>query len=339
MLVGLLTDLTAVNSIYRGLPILGLQERGHRLRLGMDGAKLQLDALHGCDVVHVHRYHDPATRKAASMWRQTGTGVVWDNDDDLTDVPGRPRDRVAGGALKSQEAHVSVKSMLGIAHVVTTPSRVLAEQYRAWGAEHVEVVENFLPGDYDVGDPPPPHSGVTIGWTAGEEHHYDMVQLGIRDTLIALLGEHPDVRVASIGLELGIPDERYRHRRLVQYKDLARHVAAFDIGIAPLADIGFNRARSNVKLKEYAAAGVPWLASPLGPYLGLGERQGGQLVADDGWHAALTRLITDARRRRKLAKRGLKWAAGETAAGNIEQWERALTLAVERAGSAPARAR
>ena len=40
-----------------------------------------------------------------------------------------------------------------------------------------------------------------------------------------------------------------------------------------------NRARSNIKLKEYAAAGACWLASPIGPYVGLGEKQGGRLVA------------------------------------------------------------
>jgi glycosyltransferase involved in cell wall biosynthesis len=331
MLIGLLTDLRTVNSIYRGLPILRLQERGHELRLGMDGGRRRLEELRGCDVVHVFRAQDPELQRAATAWRAGGTGLVWDNDDDLTDVPGRTRTKLAGGALRSQEARTNMTRMLRIAHVVTTPSAVLAERYREWGAEHVEVVENFLPQEYPVDDRPRPRDGITIGWTAGEEHHHDMVKLGIRDTLMRLLEQHADVHVASIGLDLGIPHERYRHRRLVQYADLSRHVAEFDVGIAPLADIGFNRARSNVKLKEYAAAGVPWLASPIGPYAGLGEREGGQLVADDEWHAALDRLVRDARRRRKLAKHGRKWAERQTLAVNIAQWERALTLAAERA--------
>ena len=64
-----------------------------------------------------------------------------------------------------------------------------------------------------------------------------------------------------------------------------------------------------MKLKEYAAAGVPWLASPIGPYAGLGEQQGGRLVADDRWYEELVRLIEKPRERRKLAKRGAKWVA------------------------------
>ena len=126
-------------------------------------------------------------------------------------------------------------------------------------------------------------------------------------------------------------EERYRRQPLVQYRELADHVATFDVGIAPLDDIPFNRARSSVKVKEYAAAGVPWLASPIGPYRELGEKQGGRLVVDDRWHEELQRLILDGRARAKLAKRGRKWASGQTVAANLKEWEAVLAEAIERA--------
>ncbi len=106
-------------------------------------------------------------------------------------------------------------------------------------------------------------------------------------------------------------------------------IASFDIGIALIDDIPFNRARSDVKVKEYAAAGVPWLASPIGPYAGLGEKQGGRLVADDDWFAALDRLVRKERERHKLAKRAASWAREESLERNLHRWEAVMVEAAE----------
>lgn len=332
MRVGLLTDLTAVNSAYRGLPILWLSDRGHTVCQGMEGTRRRHEALFGCDVVHIHRYHDTATRQLAKDLRAAGTAIVWDNDDELLDVPGKRKK----DALRSQEARSGMRAMVQLAHVVTTPSAVLAAHYRELGAAHAEVVENYLPAYYKLDGPVPERTGVTIGWTAAEEHRYDLAHFGLREILMQLLETHADLRIAGVGLELGLPSDRYHGKGVVQYPELARHVAEFDVGIAPIADIPFNQARSNVKVKEYAAVGVPWLASATGPYLGLGPKQGGLLVPDDGWHAALDRLVRDARLRRKLSARGLKWASGQTVAANLGVWERALSIAVQEAGRAGA---
>ncbi|HYV17378.1 MAG TPA: hypothetical protein VE972_15300, partial [Conexibacter sp.] len=234
------------------------------------------------------------------------------------------------GALKAQRARAGIRRMLELAHVVTTTSPALAEQYCAWGAARVRVVDNFLPARYAVSTSPPREDHtVTIGWTVGAEHRHDLLALGMRETLKDLLAAYAHVRVVSIGLDLGLSCAGYRRQGLVQYGELADHVAGFDIGIAPLDDIPFNRARSSVKLKEYAAAGVSWLASPIGPYAALGERQGGRLVPDGAWYRELERLVLDARARGKLAKRGRKWAAGQTVAANLAVWEDVLAEAVE----------
>src|SRR5262249_10043216 len=127
--------------------------------------------------------------------------------------------------------------------------------------------------------------------------------------------------------------ERSSHVSVVSMMDLTREATSFDIGIAPLADIPLNRARSNIKLKEYAAAGLPWLASPTGPYAGMGEKQGGRLVADDRWCEELLRLVDKERDRRKLAKHASKWVAGETLERNAHRWEELFAETVERVRS------
>ncbi len=79
--------------------------------------------------------------------------------------------------------------------------------------------------------------------------------------------------------------------------------------------------------------GVPWLASPIGPYAGLGEKQGGRLVPDDRWYEELERLLGDERARRKLARRGVKWGNGQRLRRNMDGWERAVRRALERAST------
>ncbi len=310
-----------VNSVYRALPLLLLRQQGADVRLDAEGAGMVAGRLRDCDVVHVFRYHDHATRRAIRALREGGAAIVWDNDDDLS----------SPNKLRSQQTHAQLVEMLQLAHVVTTTSPVLADQYRAWGAAEVHVVENYLPDYYAAERPPRADGTLTIGWTATGEHAYDLKALAIRETLQRVLDEHPHVHVVSAGLQLGLPRGRYTYTEVVQYQELARYVGSFDVGIAPIADIPFNRAKSNVKVKEYAAMGVPWLASPIGPYAGLGEKQGGWLVPDDRWHDELERLICDERARRKLAKRGVRWADGQRLRRNMDGWEAAVRRATERA--------
>lgn len=326
-------DQRHVNTSHRCFePASALIERGHDVIVLREGDGARTDALpDGADVLLVHRLHSANVLRTARALAHEGAAFVWDNDDDLTDVPPNPRGSVRRGGLRSQHTAAELAGALGLADLVTTPSADLAQRFRDGGAQAVTVVENYVPDAFArVGRPT--HDGVTIGWVAGYEHIYDLRELGLRDVLRRVLDERPDVRVVSIGLDLSLERDRYRYMPMVHYAELPQLTAEWDLGIAPLADVSFNRARSNCKLKEYAAVGTPWLASPVGPYLGLGEGEGGRLVADDEWHAALLRLLDNPRERAKLAKRGRKWARGHAMSRNVKRWEAALGEAVRRRG-------
>lgn len=323
MRIAIVTDIHQLNSWYRAFPLLELHQRGHEVHLDTNGDEIVFEQLRRFDVVHIYRYWEPHVVKVARKLREAGVGIVWDNDDDLTTGNAGTANAVKKNALRSQHIRAGMMRMLQLANIVTVPSETLAAQYREWGAADVRVVENYLRPDY-AASAVPRHPGVTVGWTACAEHEHDMKHFELRAVMRRLLDAHPELHVMSVGIDLALPPERYTRFPIVEYRDLASHVARFDIGIAPIADIPFNRARSNVKVKEYAAVGVPWLASPIGPYAGLGEKQGGRLVPDDRWHEELSRLIGDARARRKLAKRGLKWARGETAVAGAAEWERVM---------------
>lgn len=337
MHIHLVADPALVNTNYRGYqPLMALERaRGHEIDLPRLGEPRQgLQRLQGADAVLIHRYNDPDLLQTVERLRAGGVGVVWDNDDDLTAIPrSNPNFKRFGGAAAKARIRANLTAIVRAVDVVTTPSERLAEQYRRLGARDVRVLENFLPSEF-AGVKPRKHDGLTVVWLAGLEHQVDYQQLRLKRTLEQLLDEHADLRVLSIGLGLGLPTDRYEHVRQADFLELAQVMSAGDIGIAPLCDIPWNQARSNIKVKEYSAAGLAWLASPVGPYLTLGEREGGLLVPDDGWRAALDGLIRDARRRSKLAKRAAKWAKGQSIDKHVRLWESALADAAQRARTA-----
>jgi glycosyltransferase involved in cell wall biosynthesis len=326
------------NGFYRGTgPMTAMEQlRGHRVRrLSLDDAQPPIADVRDVDLLFVHRFSDERAQKLVREAKAHGAAVVWDNDDDIGSIPkGTIAYREFGG-IQWERRLAGMRRIFKAVDLVTAPSAGLAQRLRDLGAPRTEVVENHLPDQFLQKDARP-HGGVTIGWVAGLEHGLDADRLPIRASLQRLLDERPDVRVVTFGLGLGLKSERYTAVDVVPLFELCRRLADFDVGIAPIADLDFNRARSNIKLKEYAAAGVPWLASPIGPYAGMGEREGGRLVPDDRWYDELARLIDKPRERRKLAKRGRKWVEGETLTKHAGTWDAVLSGAVARARGAAA---
>jgi glycosyltransferase involved in cell wall biosynthesis len=320
-----------VNSNYRAYhPLDALARRGHELLQNERGRPLPAKVLLEVDVVHVHRETTPEMLVVARELREAGVGLVWDNDDDVTAMPRSNPLYARYGGARSRDMLAGVRKIVRLADIVTTPSEVLAEQYRELGATDVRVLENYLPRQF-LKVRNAKHRGVVIVCLAALEHQVDYQQLQLRETLLRLLDAHREVRVVSFGLGLGLRHERYENGKAIPFLDLVRRLSFADVGIAPLADIQWNRARSNVKLKEYGAAGLAWLASPVGPYRGMGEQQGGRLVPDDRWYEELERLVVNARERRKLAKRAAKWAKEQGIERYADRWEAVLREAAERA--------
>jgi glycosyltransferase involved in cell wall biosynthesis len=296
-----------------------LARRGHKVVWPPESGGPDLNRLVACDAVHVYRRSDPETMGVVLELVRRGTPVIYDNDDDFTGVPKESPNYDRAGALRGQRAFAASVKIARQARVVTTTSEPLAEKYQRAGAQRVEVIANYLAPD--VSRPHAKHDGIVIGWIAALEHMADAARIDIAGALERIVDKHRNVRVECIGVDLRLP-ERYRHDAIVLFPELPSRIARFDIGIAPLADLRYNRARSDIKVKEYAASGVPWLASPVGPYATLGEDEGGRLVPDEGWFEALDRLVTHARERRKLARKAKRWAKRQTIDAVADRWER-----------------
>ncbi|HEX7291298.1 MAG TPA: glycosyltransferase [Conexibacter sp.] len=284
------------------------------------------------DVMHVQQTHDQEGLEIMARMRRAGIAIVWDSDDDISSVERGSEAWHLHGGRRGIRRHVKqVVEAVRTAHLVTTTNEHLAQVYREHGAEHVLAIENYL-APTDLQHPRRRHQGVVIGVVLAGEHEPDMRSMRFGQMLERLLERHDGVRVVALGVDLRLRSEhRYTYSDGVPFEQLIPSESDFDIGLAPLRDTAFNRARSNVKLKEYAAAGAMWLASPVGPYRGMGEEQGGQIVRDDEWLPTLEALLLDPDRRRALTERARAWVQRETIRAGAARWQAAYRGAVERA--------
>jgi len=327
---------------YRGIgPMVALAGRGHEIvqlwRSSDSG--IRADLLGGCDLLHIHREHSEHVLTVVRSAKQLGMAVVYDNDDDMRAVP---RNNVAHrqyGGFAGERVGRQVRRLLQQADLAIAASEPIAARFAEYGAAHVLQIENYVRDEVLETGAAPKRAGVVAGWLAGSEHHVDVERLPLREALGRALDACPQLVVETIGVGLGLRHERCRHVPHVDFVELPGVMGSWDVGLAPIADIPFNQARSNVKVKEYAALGRPWLASPIGPYASLGEQQGGRLVTDDRWCEELVRVVEKPRERRKLAKRARRWGREQAISANVGLWEEALTAALARARRAAGSAR
>lgn len=334
MRIGCVFENGTANAHYRALmPLRALERRGHRV-VWPRVASITLDSYETprCDVMLLHRCFYPPHVTLVQRLRERGIAVVWDNDDDFSSMGKLSRLGTRRSKREHKEDFARSVEIACMADRMTTPSATIAALYGARGAR-TAVIENAVPA-IDTGRPRQRVRGLTIGCCAAREHLEDFKKLKLARAIEAALRGREGVRVVSIGMSLELRGPGFTSHGQVELGQMMEIERGFDIGLAPLVDTAFNRARSNVKLKEYAAAGAMWLASPVGPYRELGPEQGGLLVADRNWTETLSRVIEDEPLRRELTERARAWAASQTLERTARRWETVLQEAISDARAA-----
>lgn len=149
---------------------------------------------------------------------------------------------------------------------------------------------------------------VLVGYAGSSSHERDLATL--LPALMALMSRCPQVRFETFGL--AIPTELAQRwpTRVGSYgytRDYASYQKTlfelgWDIGLCPLVDDDFNRAKTATKLLEYSACSIPALCADLPPYRDLlGEDNA--LLAPSDWMDQLPQWVeTPQRRQAALAR-------------------------------------
>ncbi|MFT0531235.1 glycosyltransferase [Castellaniella hirudinis] len=190
----------------------------------------------------------------------TQAKVVLEFDDYLPNIPTRSiyRQRMPQSEIKKMRRAIEEVDWL----VVSTP--VLAEEYRDYHAD-IRVARNGLPraiwGDLQsrrrVGRKP------RVGWAGGISHTGDLAE--IRSVVQDLQGE---VEWVFMGMQPeGVACEYHPGVAIDQYPAKLASLN-LDLAVVPLEINQFNRCKSNLRVLEFGACGVPIIATDIDPYQG-----------------------------------------------------------------------
>jgi len=220
-------------------------------------------ARHAPDVVLTHQWlGDPQLRiirQMRSFLKQTFR--VYELDDLVTDMPQRSSLRL--GVPADARSHLA--RMLREFDRLVVSTDYLAERYGHLARE-VRVVPNRLEGERWLKLPtqrctsPRPR----VGWAGGTAHEGDLQILA--DVIAATAHE---IDWVFMGM---CPDNlRPFLKEFHPFGPIADYPARLaalnlDLAVAPLEQIPFNRAKSNLRLLEYGVLGIPVICTDIDPY-------------------------------------------------------------------------
>lgn len=319
-----------------GLPASALQATESSLEIFLsEGLPVQLDRRTGkalgladgfgdWDTVVVQRPLADWQVQALRDCRQKGIRTVVEVDDDFEALhPLSPAWVTTHPRVSTEWNRQWLRVACQEADLVTVTTPALAERYAPHG--RVAVLQNYFP---EAWLRIPRNDQNVVGWTGTVGTHQG--DLGVTHGGVAAAIRETGSTFRTIGAaelvrrDLGLDAEP----DLVTWKswgDYAYEIAKMSVGIAPLADTAFNRAKSWLKPLEYAALGVPSVVSPLPSYEALSARGIGIIAKDRArdWRREIKRLREDGDYWAEASASARELAADYTIEGNAYRFAEA----------------
>ena len=235
--------------------------------------------------------------------------IVMDTDDNVSFVrPSNPGYASYGPNSEHLEWHK--KAVRGVFDGLTVSTENLQNFYLK---EHpkISVIPNSI--DFAVWDKEKKrkkkHRGIRICFN-GSSSHWEGARL-IEQPIVRIMREFPDTIFiipkvySNIFEQYADLSNRIEYFDWVPLKDFAKSMAKLniDIGLAPLADNMFNRAKSNLRWMEFSALEIPVICSPVEAYKNVVDKKTGLVALEkEEWYNAIKALVLDEPLRTTLAK-------------------------------------
>lgn len=252
--------------------------------------------------------------------------LIYDLDDDPFEVePLNP----AYSIYADPVARDSIAHSIECADLVTCSTEPLAERMSKLNP-NVVVLKNHI-DEAVLNIERARRDKIVIGWAGSYSHYRDIPQCtyGWRNAM----GRYKD-RVEShmIGADwrrmtksYSIKEPEFRYSGWTEETTEYYRTIDFDIGLAPLLPSLFARCKSHIKALEYAALGIPCIASDVEPYHDfiIPGVTGYLCKTAVDWWRYLRDLIEDDAMREEMGREAKRWAAQWTIQEHWTQWEQA----------------
>lgn len=266
------------------------------------------------------------------MWRRMSTGTrqtVYENDDDVWHI--RAHNPAYETYAEGGDIREAVQRYCDTASLITVTTPYLAEMHREMSPHvPVTVLGNYVP-EWVLGLEHDDRQGhPRIGWAGGSSHGRDFMVAG--NALRRFMARNPDWYMYVSGVdyrkEVRADPKRSFHIPWIPVcaqPKLYYRTVDFDIGICPLADNEFARAKSPVKAIEYMARGAVVVASDVEPYRRLITHgvNGFLVQREHEWLSYLSLLATDGDLRVNMQAAALGTARQHTIEKHWQEWENA----------------
>lgn len=256
----------------------------------------------------------PAWRKLRDICK-----IVYEIDDDPFSV-----DRVnwlAYPVYGQEETLATIRECAELAHVVTVSTEPLAEVFRQFNP-NVVVLPNYIPAQLLTIQRRQAKS-LTLGFAGGVSHMRDLAMIAQtwRDVV-----DRTCARGHFVGTDYRnmLRPRGFDHTGWIPLVPDYYLAIDFDIGLIPIAPHPFNESKSHIKALEYAALGIPVVASDCAAYRDFViDGLTGFLVSTQAeWREAIMMLLGNERLREEMGLAARRHAAAYTIEGNYHKWDK-----------------
>jgi hypothetical protein len=318
------------------LPLRELEKHGHQVTFRSAGDQgdrrekpITLRDMQGFDIVFGQRFN---LHSGLETWRRARTAtsrLVYDTDDDVWNIT--PENWQAYHLYNRLDIQDACEHSAQVSDLITVTTPYLGNvMTERTGNPNVAVLPNCIPAwvtTTERGHRARP----AIGWQGGASHGIDvgLIAAPVR----RFLRRFPAWDLRLVGTDFRptfkAGDQATYAPWVPIYENTPGYFANidFDIGLAPLAPKAFNSSKSNIKVLEYAARGIPSIATDCDVYRSfIRHGENGFLVKQDfEWGKYMQELASDNELRAKMGEQARQDAMKCTIEENYVLWESAYS--------------